>query len=304
MVRVNNVESVESKSITSHKPENGGASAEAMKLMDKAQLPSAGKRSEPDQIVFNSSIYDCQRPGNKHVITPGERDFRPDPTLSSRGAREWQEKHKEQSKKPMELNKDGKYEVQPGDSFSSIAKRDLKRDGKEPSQADIEKRSKELQELNKDSTSNGHYLKPGMTLRMKPDEAECKRKPEAGGDQDKTPGTTSESPAVRRGTRPSWGAASGGEGGSGNGNGVSGRAPESGAGSADTRPAEGIRNIPGYKRPELPAEIPGNQRPTEPRGLRTRPQSGLSNAAPESGSNYLTDGKQDGNLDRYLAQPI
>lgn len=293
MVRVNNIESVESKSITSHKPENSGASAEALKLMEKTQLPAAGKRSEPDQLAFNSSIYECQRPGNKHVITPGERDFRPDPTFSSRSAREWQEKHKQQSQKPMELNKDGKYEVQPGDSFSSIAKRDLNKDGKVHSQAEIERRSKELQELNKDSTSNGHYLKPGMTLRMKPDEAECKRKPEAGGHQDKAPGPASESPVTGRSARPSWGAVSGVEGGSGNGNGIARIAPESGAGSADTRPAEGIRNVPGYKRPEL-----------EPRGLRTCPQNGLGNASQESGANYLTDGKEDGNLGRYLAQPI
>lgn len=332
MVRVNQMESAESKSITNQKPESGaGAASEAMKLMDKPQLPSAIKRAEPDQLSFNASIYDCHRPGAKHVITPGERDFRPDPTLSSKGAREWQDKHREQSQKPMEVNKDGKYEVKPGDSFASIAKRDLKKDGKEPSQADIDKRSKELQDLNKDSTSNGHYLKPGMQLRMKPEEGECKRVPNPADKTEVKPGDKSE---VKPGVKPenkTDGKTHNNTGGpSGNyieGNGVGrgarpdwsgtapmdcGKAPQSGAGNADGRQYEGIMNAPGYvrraDRGEQAPQIQGSestQKPQEPRGFRTRPESGNGtlNVAPRGESYNLTD-KPDGNIDRILAQPI
>lgn len=308
MVRVNNLESVESKSITNQKPENGaGAASEAMTLMDRTQLTATKRAAEPDQLSFNASIYDCNRPGAKHVITPGERDFRPDPSLSSRGAREWQDKHREQSQKPMEVNKDGKYEVKPGDSFASIAKRDLKKDGKEPSQADIDKRSKELQELNKDSTSNGHYLKPGMQLRLKPEEGECKRLPNSA---DKvTPGDKSEvKPQVKPDNKPDNKTHDKAGGASGNyieGNGVgrgarpdwSGTAPaergSSGAGNAESKVYEGIMNAPGY--------VPRAQRLE---GLRTRPQSGLGNATPESGDGFLKVVPQDGNIDRINAQPI
>lgn len=317
MVRVNNMESVESRSITSHKPENG-ASAEALKLMEKTQLPNTGKREEPSQLVFSEEIYVCNRPGKSHVITPGERDFRPDPTLSSRSAREWQEKHKEQSQKPMELNKDGQYEVKPGDSFASIAKRDLKKDGKEPSQAEIDKRSKELQEINKDSTSNGHYLKPGMTLRMKLDgDKDCKL---VGGSQRYADGSgsgwgTSDMPSDRRGGGGGGSGGGGGRGaegrsdshvggGGGDGNSrSSGHSAEGGgdrqvggggggggggrSGSIETRPAEGIMNAPGYV----------------PRAFRTRPESGMGIVVPKGESYNLTD-KPDGNIDRINAQAI
>ena len=51
------------------------------------------------------------------------RQFRPDPSLSTPRAREWQQQSQQQRRQNLEVGTDGRYEVKPGDSLWTIGER-------------------------------------------------------------------------------------------------------------------------------------------------------------------------------------
>lgn len=170
MVHVNNLESTERSSIVSPLPDVR-VGQEVQKLMREATPERGARAVEPAHLDFGD-IYKAtcltEKPSAK-VLTPSEKDFKPDTSYSTRGSREWLQKHNEQSQKPMELNESGKYAVKPGDSLGSIAERSLKLEGKNCSPADVQKRIKELEDINKDQFGNRDLIKPGMVLKIKPE---------------------------------------------------------------------------------------------------------------------------------------
>jgi len=182
VVHVNNlVESGERQSFTRPDAPSQDLSGHVQQMMrDMPHSKSSGRSAEPPSIDLSPTIYgsNCDGTAKAHKqLTPAERNFTPDMTYGGANGREFQQKMNEQRAKPIELNGDGKYEVKPGDTLSTLAERSLKIDGHKPSQAEIQKRTKELEELNGDQLGNRHLLKPGMKLKLAPgqEDLECKQ---------------------------------------------------------------------------------------------------------------------------------
>lgn len=94
--------------------------------------------------------------------------FKPDYSGNSDSARAWNKEAKQQKGKEIEVGPDGKYEVKQGDSLWGIAERSLKKEGGKASQAEVQKRVKELVEANKEQypglDCNPNLLKRGSKL--------------------------------------------------------------------------------------------------------------------------------------------
>jgi hypothetical protein len=149
-------------------------------MRDIPLKPHTSNRSEPGHLDFSGpSIYQsCDGTARAHKpLTRAEQNFTPDMSYSGAQGREFLNKMNEQRHKPIELNNDGKYEVRPGDTLATIAERTLKQDGHKPTQAEIQSRSKELEQLNGNQIGNRHLLKPGMQLKLAPTADDACRRP-------------------------------------------------------------------------------------------------------------------------------
>ncbi len=95
-------------------------------------------------------------------------NWKPDVERKSESARQWDKDAHKQDQLPIELNKEGKYEVKPGDSLSGIAERELKQQGKGTSQKEINKMVDEIVQANKekfpDLDCNKNLIRTGMEL--------------------------------------------------------------------------------------------------------------------------------------------
>lgn len=94
------------------------------------------------------------------------RDFRPDSQLRTRQGREWHGRSQEQRQKPLDLDKDGNYQVKRGDSLWTIAERmETGKDGRKPSAKTILDAVKRLTQANP-QLCNPDFLKEGTTLKI------------------------------------------------------------------------------------------------------------------------------------------
>ncbi len=126
-------------------------------MRDSKILFSAAKRVEPPcYLEFSSPFTSSDK--NMKVATGGDKS--------------WQEAHSEARKRPLDKDSAGCYEVKRGDTLSDIAAKTLRAEGKNPSQMEILKRTKEIAELNKDQIKDINLIKPGMKLRLPGDSNE------------------------------------------------------------------------------------------------------------------------------------
>lgn len=130
-------------------------------------------------LDFTNNIYDskfskfgekqigsCTAAGNSSACESAKA-FRPDTQLRTRQGREWQGKSQEQRQKPLDVDKDGNYQVKKGDSLWTLAERmGTGRDGKRPSLRATMDNIKRLTEANPELKCNADYLKAGKTLKI------------------------------------------------------------------------------------------------------------------------------------------
>lgn len=180
MVRVELQEQPTSK-IESFKTSN--VQSEAIGLMEKqksngsdAQKNNAMKNGT---IEFTNNIYDSKfsKLGEKQIgscatassssACEAAKAFRPDTQLRTRQGREWQGKSQEQRQKPLDVDKDGNYQVKKGDSLWTLAERmGMGKDGKRPSVRATMDNIRRLTEANPELKCNRDYLKEGRTLKI------------------------------------------------------------------------------------------------------------------------------------------
>ncbi|MBP9094749.1 LysM peptidoglycan-binding domain-containing protein [bacterium] len=120
-------------------------------MRDSKILFSAAKRVEPPCYLEFSSLF-----------TSSDKIMK----VATGGDKSWQEAHSEARKRPLDKDSEGRYEVKRGDTLSDIAAKTLRAEGKNPSQMEILKRTKEIAELNKDQIKDINLIKPGMKLRL------------------------------------------------------------------------------------------------------------------------------------------
>lgn len=100
--------------------------------------------------------------------------WHPDYSLSSPQARKWYQDYKKSLNEPLDLNDDGTYTVKRGDCLSSVAARELVREGMEIDKQTITDEVKHLIELNKDKFKsldcNKEYLDVGWNIKVNDNE--------------------------------------------------------------------------------------------------------------------------------------
>ena len=181
MVHVNNlIESGERQTFTRQDCPSQALQDQVQGIMRDTPLQrGTGRASETATIDLSPPIYgsNCDGTARAHKQpSAAEKNFVPDMTYSTPKSREFQQKMHEQRDKPIMVDGAGKYEVKPGDTLSTIVERCLKIDGGKPTQAEIQKGVKELEQLNGDQLGNRHLLRPGMKLKLSsgPEDMECK----------------------------------------------------------------------------------------------------------------------------------
>jgi len=93
------------------------------------------------------------------------RQFRPDPSLSTPRAREWQQQSQQQRRQNLEVGTDGRYEVKPGDSLWTIGERAARGDrSQRPSAREIQESMRRIIEANPDLKCNPNLLRRGQRL--------------------------------------------------------------------------------------------------------------------------------------------
>jgi hypothetical protein len=108
---------------------------------------------------------------NSHCFGPCEKAQGWHPAQNNHGsqAEEWRKEFEEQSHKPLSFDKDGQYQVQPGDAMGSIVRRALHDEGfAKPTSKQLKQMRKEILDASeKDNPTlkcNPELIRPGMKL--------------------------------------------------------------------------------------------------------------------------------------------
>jgi hypothetical protein len=144
---------------------------------------SSAQRPEPKQLTFtdpygdansarafltNGSSGDCKIQSGSGS-RPGDCNFKPDFEFKTEGGQKWKQDALKQNSKGLELNKDGSYDVQKGDSVWGLAERMARQaSGRKPTANETHKEMTKLLEANKEKypglDCNPHMLRAGMKL--------------------------------------------------------------------------------------------------------------------------------------------
>ena len=149
---------------------NSPIAREAMQLMAAGDARrTAPSRTEPHALtltdpyagIADGAIGSCGTTPD----CPSRRQFRPDPSLSTPGAREWQQRSQQQRRQGLEVAQDGRYEVKPGDSLWTIGERAARGNGSQrPSARDVQDSMRRILEANPDLKCNPNLLRRGQRL--------------------------------------------------------------------------------------------------------------------------------------------
>ncbi len=143
---------------------------EAMLLMAVSDSRGgATQRTEPRSLtltnpyagIADSAVGSC----GPTTDCESRRQFRPDPSLSTPRAREWQQQSQQQRRQNLEVGQDGRYEVKPGDSLWTIGERAARGDrSQRPSAREIQESMRRIIEANPDLKCNPNLLRRGQRL--------------------------------------------------------------------------------------------------------------------------------------------
>lgn len=163
-------ERIERSNTTTGDATNSPIAREAMQLMAAGDgrtttttrtEPRALTLTDPYAGIADGAIGSCG-------TTPdcaSRRQFRPDSSLSTPGAREWQQRSQQQRRQNLEVGQDGRYEVKPGDSLWTIGERAARgNSAQRPSPRDIQESMRRILEANPDLNCNPNLLRRGQRL--------------------------------------------------------------------------------------------------------------------------------------------
>jgi hypothetical protein len=143
-----------------------------------APATPAAPASEFDRRYQELPAMPGAQPPVEGVEDPGKPDFRPDFKYETEQGRHWKGVSDQRRGLGIEVNEQGRYRVEYGDSLSAIAERNLRSSGLATNKQSVEAEVAQIVSLNQNRypslSVNNHYIKTGWTLtipRHQPGEA-------------------------------------------------------------------------------------------------------------------------------------